>query len=235
MNPKEAEILGPAMGLTSKSQWVIKGVPHYATKSQIIHTLSQASVGGWPGWTIRPVKTLTTTRSGTVAWKIDAEAEPPMKTITLNNYLITIEAYNEKPSAAKGGGLPPLRIVPKSYQHEISPGEIYGREYGDDSDIADDEENADMEVEIPKNGMGGQTLEQGMPSSSPQHTGQQQAAQQDANSGQRESDSTLMAMFRQQTLLIESLQATIAGLQAELQRMREANGQTKAEVDDSNL
>ena len=236
MNPKEAEILGPAMGLAAKSQWVVKGVPHYATKAQIIHTLSQSSAGGWPGWTIRPTKTLTSAKSGTITWKVDAETEPPMKTITLNNYLITIEAYIEKTLAAKGGSLPPLRIVPKRLQHEISFGDIYEREYGDASELNDDDDGrVAMEVEVPKQDYGEQ--QDGLRASNIpcRQLAEQQVPQQEANASQQGSEAALLTMMKQQALLIESLQATIASLQAELQRMREASSHGSRDEDDKNL
>ena len=51
-----------------------------------------------------------------------------------------------------------------------------------------------------------------------------QAGTAPAGSGQQQTEnSTLLEMLKQQTLLIQSLQATIAGLQDELKRMREGS------------
>ena len=54
-----------------------------------------------------------------------------------------------------------------------------------------------------------------------------------ANSSQPPTDnSALLDMLKQQTLLIQSLQATIAGLQDELKRMREESNKPKNQEDD---
>ena len=45
----------------------------------------------------------------------------------------------------------------------------------------------------------------------------------EGNGQQQTENSTLMEMLKQQALLIQSLQATIAGLQDELKRMREGS------------
>ena len=224
MNPKEAQILGPAMGLTATSQWVIKGVPHYATKSQIIHTLAQPANSSWPGWTVRPSKTLSAAKSGTTMWKVEAAQEPPLRTITLNNYLITIEAYNEAPAMSRGNRLAPLRIVPKRPQHEIAPGDIYDRDYAED-DEDDDEEARDggnMDVDPPKH----DDEMQQSPQQSHVSTQQQPPAaniQSEGSNAQADSEASLRALLQQQLQLIQTLQATIANLQQEMQRMRAAN------------
>ena len=232
MNPKEAQILGPAMGLASTSQWVIKGVPHYATKSQIIHTLAQPASASWPGWTVRPSKTMSAAKSGTTMWKVEAAQEPPMRTITLNNYLITIEAYNEILAANRGSKLTPMRIVPKRHQHGISPGVIYQREYAeDDEDDEDEDKGQNMDVDLPKN-----NSDEHQP---PQHTiipvqiPTPSTTQPGGASAQSDGDASLRALLHQQTQLIQTLQATIASLQSEMQRMREAA--ERQENDDRNL
>ena len=81
MNPKEADALGLAMGLQAKSEWVVNGVPNYATKSQIIHLLAGSVEGSWPGWKVRLVKVMATAKAGTVTWKIEAETEPASRAI----------------------------------------------------------------------------------------------------------------------------------------------------------
>ena len=213
LNPKEAAILGPALGLHATSQWVVKGVPHYATKSQIIFTLAQAIQGSWPGWTVRPTKTMAVTKSGTTTWKVEAAAAPPLKTITLNNRLITIEAYCEKPTSAIKNT--PFRIVPKAEQHEISPGDIYDREYFEDE--ADDEEEDEvkpMEVDTAKK----------QPSEQQANQKQISAASLPPSSDQTpkgDKDAAFMAMMASQTALIESLQLTIQNLQAEVAKLRQ--------------
>ena len=55
-NPQEAAELGLALGMIASSEWVVKGIPSYASKAQIRTTLAQ-SASGWPGWTVRPRKT----------------------------------------------------------------------------------------------------------------------------------------------------------------------------------
>ena len=96
-------------------------------------------------------------------------------------------------------------------QHEISPGDIYEREYIEDSE----DENDHMEVDT--------------------KTKQHDQFQKEAAHGTdhivekhkelaNEKEDTLMAMIKSQTALIESLQATIRDLQAEMRRMRQSEG-----------
>ena len=208
LNPKEAVILGPALGPHATSQWVVKAVPNYATKSQIIFTLAQAIQGSWPGWTVRPTKTMAVTKSGTTTWKVEAAAAPPLKAITLNNRLITIEAYCEKPTSAIKNT--PFRIIPKAEQHEISPGDIYDREYFEDE--ADDEEEDEakpMDVDTAK-----------------KQPSEQQASQQQMSAASLPPSSD-QPPKGETDALIESLHVTIRDLQAEVAKLR----QEKADSD----
>ena len=219
LNPKEAAILGPALGLHATSQWVVKGVPHYATKSQIIFTLAQAIQGSWPGWTVRPTKTMAVTKSGTTTWRVEAANAPPLKAITLNNRLITIEAYCEKPAAATKNT--PFRIVPKAEQHEISPGDIYDREYlEEDADSDEEDETKPMEVDMARKQLDEQQPSQQQANAAAQSSGSNQAPKADK-------DAALVAMMTTQAALIESLHATIRELQAEVAKLR----QEKADSD----
>ena len=162
---------------------------------------------------MRPTKTMAVTKSGTTTWKVEAAAAPPLKTITLNNRLITIEAYCEKPTSATKNT--PFRIIPKAEQHEISPGDIYDREYFEDE--ADDEEEDEvkpMEVDTAKK----------QPSEQQANQKQISAASLPPSSDQTpkgDKDAAFMAMMASQTALIESLQLTIKNLQAEVAKLRQ--------------
>ena len=151
LNPQEAEDLGPALGMTASSEWVVKGIPSYATKPQIIKTLAQAG-NGWPGWTVRPRKTLSKQRggSGKSTWLLEAANDPPLRAITLNNAVISIEMYIERPNPALKKILAPTR----SLQREAKDPENAHQKSFFEDDISDEEDEGQeenkMEVDNPR-------------------------------------------------------------------------------------
>jgi hypothetical protein len=93
--PETALELGPALGLQASSTWILRGVPRDANKEQIIRALSIASMT-WPGWTVRPRRTLGQPRHGKVSWVVDAADDPPTRSITFNDTdCIAIDRYIE--------------------------------------------------------------------------------------------------------------------------------------------
>ena len=122
VNPTHAEKLGPALGASMKTSWVIKGVPSYADNGKIIKTLAQAC-NQWPGWVVRPKRPLTSTRGKYTTWLVEAAGQPPMETVLLNRQLISIEKYAEKQTqGAKTNTWFRIKATPR---HEIVPGQIY--------------------------------------------------------------------------------------------------------------
>ena len=61
LNPEEERRLGPALGVSMKSRWAIKGIPSYADTGMIVPTLAQ-NTQGWVGWVVRPTRPLTPSR-----------------------------------------------------------------------------------------------------------------------------------------------------------------------------
>ena len=148
LNPAEAEIQGPALGMNMNSSWVVRGIPRHVTKSQITTAFAQQNGAGWPGWLVRPRKTLSTDKVGTTAWLIDAVSEPPLRTMTINKALITIEMFFEKAGNAWKGVSNMQRQQNKA--PEYLPGDIYEKEYGeveDDAAIEDERTLEPMQVD----------------------------------------------------------------------------------------
>ena len=139
----------------------------------------------------------------------------------------------------KGTRLAPLRILPKSLQFEVAPGDIYEREYADDYDAAELDSNDGMDIDPPKQDLNEQQqVQQTKVSLTPPPLVKAEVAGSAATGVEQQTDNAaFMEMFKQQTLLIQSLQATIAGLQEELSMMRKEAAAKAAsqEVDDSNL
>ena len=97
INPEEAATLGPALGMVSTSMWAIKGVPSYLDKAQIIQAMADKD-HGWSGWTVRPIKTLTTDRRPTCFWMVEAATEPPVRSMLMDEtVLIDIVEYKQRP------------------------------------------------------------------------------------------------------------------------------------------
>ena len=142
LNPDEAETLGPAMGLKMETAWVVRGVPGYATRAQIISNLAKSSGNGWPGWTVRPRKTLSSTarQGGTATWLIDAVTEPPLRVITLNKAVITIEMYYERSTTKSKATAFSIRKPKNSF--DMDPGQLYEDE--------EDSEDERMQQDPPK-------------------------------------------------------------------------------------
>ena len=84
LSPGEAEIQGPSLGMEINSSWVVRGIPNHVTKSQITAAFAQQNGEGWPGWLIRPRKTLHTDKVGTTAWLVDAASELPLRAMAIN-------------------------------------------------------------------------------------------------------------------------------------------------------
>ena len=141
VNPEEAQRLGPALGVEMTKAWVISGIPSYADSGMITTTLAQ-SIQAWPGWVVRPKRPLTANRGRLSTWLVESAAEPPTSVITLNNYIIQIEAYVDRSPTSKRARAW-LDIKPKP-QHKIVPGQIY-----EDSDHQHTEAPTPMEIESP--------------------------------------------------------------------------------------
>ena len=144
---------------------------------------------------------------------MEAENEQPARTKTLNIYLTTIEAHNNKPVTARGIAFPPLRIVPK---HRKQPQEQHYQQQHH-------QHTQQLALQQPQSAE--TTNTQATPSDNAQN------AQIAANTTD---NSALIAMMQQQTLITQSLQATITELQAELKRMRET-ANTTSQAAHSNL
>ena len=125
MNPEEAEVNAPTLGVKLETAWVIRGVPSFATRAQIVANLAKDSGNGRPGWNVRPRKTLSSIsrHGGTATWVVDAAAEPPLRAITLNKAVITIEMYQDKLAPKSKATAFTIRM-PKS-TFDINPGQLY--------------------------------------------------------------------------------------------------------------
>ena len=125
MNPQEAEVNGPTLGVKMETAWVIRGVPSFATRAQIVANLAKDSGNGWPGWNVRPRKTLSSIsrHGGTATWVVDAAAEPPLRAITLNKAAITIEMFQDKLAPKSKATAFTIRLPKNTF--DINPGQLY--------------------------------------------------------------------------------------------------------------
>ncbi len=130
--PETAVELGPALGLQTSSTWILRGVPRDANREQIIRALSVPSTT-WPGWTVRPRRTLGQPRHGKVNWVVDAASEPPSRSITFNGTdCIAIDRYIENNKT-------PPKAAPWFKDHKPEPEivKIGGAWSDEDDDDAD--------------------------------------------------------------------------------------------------
>ena len=127
LKAKEAEVtnalafelaaeLGQALGMEATSKWKFRGLPNYISKG-VLHAACARCTSEWPGWIIKPIKTLPTLRNerrDKVDWLVEAASNPPMKTITINSKNIAcIEEYFDRPTKELQHGLLP----PKQRQY----------------------------------------------------------------------------------------------------------------------
>ena len=119
LTPEIAAELGQALGMEATSKWKIKGLPSYISKGAL-HAACARSSMEWPGWIIRPIKTLAAARNDRrdkVDWLVEAANNPPMKTITINSkHIACIEEHFDKPTkrVAAWFAAPKVEAVPKS-------------------------------------------------------------------------------------------------------------------------
>ena len=233
LNPSEAEIQGPSLGLETNSSWVVRGIPGHVTKNQITTAFAQQNGEGWPGWLIRPKKTLSKDKTGKVAWLVDAAHEPPLRAITINKTLITVEMFFEKTGMA-WKGIPGIQKLKKETP-EFLPGDMYEKEYG--STAGEDQEQAKnfdpMQVDtIKADAAEDNTTEKG--SASTDISMEEKSTQEDTKKRKLPNDSegnaTVGAMQQMMQFMqtqseakdkqIETLTLTIQGLQAQIQNLQ---------------
>ena len=111
--------LGQALGMEATSKWKFRGLPNYISKG-VLHAACARCTSEWPGWIIKPIKTLPTLRNerrDKVDWLVEAASNPPMKTITINSKNIAcIEEYFDRPTkrVAAWFAAPKAEAIPKS-------------------------------------------------------------------------------------------------------------------------
>ena len=235
LNPQEAEDVGLALGMQVASEWVVRGIPSYATKAQIIKTLAQSS-NGWPGWTVRPKKTLTSSsaRRGQSTWILEAANDPPLRAITLNNAVITIEMFMEKSNPTIKKLLAPSK--PKADNVDLV--NLYSESTEEDQSDADKGELRPMDVETIVSSVSiDQVMQQKVPEPEHQPPQKRKCDEQRAEpttGGPTSATLELMMAHLQKDSeraaaesakkdeLITALQATISNLQEELKALRQA-------------
>ena len=236
LNPKEAEAMGPALGLKTSSSWVVKGIPNYATRAEIVTRFAAASGNGWPGWKVRPRRTLATSsaKEGTATWLLDAANEPPLRAITLNKAVITIEMFHERLRDTKKATSFSIKI-PKN-NVDLNPGQMYEESSSQDllrGGSAMEIDSTDRKASQPSEA----GEEQANAGANPQkdiRTGKRRLDQSEVSSSSGPSQSfEKMFEFMQKEAeraaeesakkdkVIEALNVTIQGLQMEIKEMRE--------------
>ena len=228
LNPNEAIRLGPAMGLTPKSSWVIKGVPAYADTGVIVKTIAQTS-GSWLGWVVRPKRPLTTNRGRVTTWLVDAVVEPPSAVITFNGLIINIEKNEETSPNKKAGAW--MNISPK-LGHEIIPGRIF--EDGEGAGAKDESDRVDSFANVVKQGRpkgGANDVDMTQNGSredraTKRRIGTEDEAQEAESEAEKKSENTqmlnkLLDKLDQKDRQIDQMLATIEGLRGEIRILSE--------------
>ena len=238
LNPREAEAMGPALGLKTTSAWVVKGIPNFATKSDIVTRFAAASGNGWPGWTVRPRKTLgtTSTKGGTTTWLLDAGSEPPLRAITLNRAIITIEMYHERTRETKKATS--FSIKTQKRNLELNPGQMY-EESSPYTTIEREQPKKDTEVDRTEMEVDSNPKQEQPTGTDPVQEEKTPASKRRLDEAKTSEEKIASQSFEKmfdfmkkeaeraaeesakKDKIIESLNATIQGLQGEIKELRE--------------
>ncbi len=142
--PELAEQMGPALGIRTTSTWIIRGLPRHSTREAIIKTFAAVNAA-WEGWTVVPRKQQGQPRNGRVDWLVDAAADPPRKSLTLNHDCIYVDRYFEAQRI-------PAKAAPwyKLYDHDEKYEEAtkQGGLWADYGIPADDDDHEDLKDDI---------------------------------------------------------------------------------------